>query len=132
MKMNFQLHALKLLMILRKELQRLAGPLSPHGTLAFTIVLAIFWVYENPKLLGRQKAAAVDASKVTALEDKVKRYEDELSVTRVEATDDFKKRITTPCGPAKPARNPCVYDSFGHFLGLRKSQTSRQTKSRCR
>jgi len=51
----------------------------------------------------RKKATAVDASKVTEMEETIKRYEDELSVTRVEATDDFKKRITSPLKTAQNA-----------------------------
>lgn len=44
----------------------------------------------------RAKASAVDTTRVQTLEEKVKRYEDELAASRVEATDDFKNNITTP------------------------------------
>lgn len=44
----------------------------------------------------RAKATAVDPTKVEALQEKVKRYEDELAASRVEATDDFKTTIATP------------------------------------
>ena len=62
---------------------------------------------ENKVLLDRIKAlegasgpATSDPAEVQALKDKVQRYENELAISRVEATDDFKNNISAPLAKA--------------------------------
>jgi hypothetical protein len=61
---------------------------------------------ENAALLAKAKelegktTAPTDAAEVAALKEKVTRYENELAISRVEATDDFQNNIAKPLNKA--------------------------------
>lgn len=48
------------------------------------------------KVLEESKGKQIDESKVTELEDKVNKYEQELSIVRVQSTETFKNQVTKP------------------------------------